>query len=125
VTCSASISVRTPKRGPTLAALQAVRGYADERAPLYSDLIFAALSPAARAKLEELMCQGYVYQSDFAKRHRADEKSQDILTVLETRGVLVDNEQRERIRACTDLDTLQRWLRKAATAASTDELFAE
>jgi hypothetical protein len=56
---------------------------------------------------------------------RADEKSQDILTVLETRGVLVDSEQRERIRACTDLDTLQRWLRKAATAASTDELFAE
>jgi hypothetical protein len=112
-----------------LVALQAVQSFADARALLYSDLIFAALSAAARAKLEELMTQGYEFQSDFAKRHRAEGRAegeaQAILTVLEARGIAVSNAERERILASTDLDVLERWLRKALTAASTDELFAD
>jgi hypothetical protein len=102
----------------------------DDRALLYSDLIFTALSETARAVLEELTTmQGYEYQSDFARRHQAVGKAQGeaeaIVRFLAARGLTVTQEQRDRIFACTDLDTLSRWVDKAATVASTDELFAE
>lgn len=112
-----------------LVALEAVRSYADSRALLYSDMILAALSPAARAKLEELMVQGYEYQSDFAKRHqalgRAQGEARALLTMLEGRGLTINSEQRERIVGTTDLAELERWCRKAGTVATTDELFAD
>lgn len=108
-----------------LTALEAVRTFADSRALLYSDMILAALSPAARAKLEELMAQSYEFQSDFARRHRARARAEDVVAFLEARGLAVSDEQSERILACTDMDQLDRWVRKAATVASTDELFAD
>jgi hypothetical protein len=112
-----------------LAALHAASTYADDRALLYSDLVLAALSGAARTALEELMTQGYEYQSDFAKRHRAqgaaEARARDVVTFLEARGLAISAAQRERILACTDLDELDRWVRKAATVTNTEALFAD
>ena len=54
------------------AALLATLRLSDERQVRYSDLVFAALSEAARAALEDLMAGGtYEFQSDFAKKHQA------------------------------------------------------
>jgi hypothetical protein len=42
--------------------------------------------------------------------------------VLESRGIPLSNEQRRRILECTDLETLDQWIRKAALVTTVDEL---
>ena len=51
-------------------------------------------------------------------------KAEGILTFLETRGLVVSADQRARILGCSDLPTLDRWLRAAVTCAEVDALFA-
>ncbi|WP_345556142.1 hypothetical protein [Streptomonospora halophila] len=46
-----------------------------------------------------------------------------VLRVLESRGIPVPEEARERISSCTDLDRLDAWLDRAALVDSVDELF--
>ena len=109
-------------------ALTAAAHLSDDRAVLYSDLIFAALSEAARAALEDLMATGtYVFQSDFAKKHQAKGRDEGlahaIFDVLEARGLAVSDEVRARIVACTDPAQLAVWHRKAVTAATVDQVF--
>jgi hypothetical protein len=114
------------------AALLATLRLSDERQVLYSDLVFAALSEAARAALEDLMAGGtYEFQSDFAKKHqakgraegRAEGEAKALLAVLEARGLRPSDEARARIVACTDSAQLEAWIRKAVSVASVDELF--
>ncbi|MCL2725721.1 MAG: hypothetical protein FWD69_14925 [Polyangiaceae bacterium] len=123
-------------------ALAATKGLDDERVMLYSDLILHSLSNGpARIALEELMASGtYEYQSDFARKYvakgkvegraegkvegRAEGKAEDVLMVLEARHRTVTEEQKQRILSCTDLDVLDRWLRKAVVLTSVDELFS-
>jgi hypothetical protein len=92
----------------------------------------ASLSDAARAALEELMrTEGYEYQSEFARKHQAEGREQGkleeaaraVLSVLDTRGLELVSDQRDRILASTDLAELERWLRKAVTVSSAAELF--
>jgi hypothetical protein len=80
------------------------------------------------------MIKGYEYQSDFAKKYvaqghaegrtegraegRAEEAARNLLTVLRVRGLTVPDAVRERILAQRDLELLERWLEKAAVAAS-------
>ncbi len=45
-----------------------------------------------------------------------------ILRILETRGLAVDGEARAHIMACGDTATLQRWLARAVTVASAEEV---
>lgn len=56
------------------------------------------------------------------ERGRAEGKAEAVLSVLEARGVEVSEEDRRRILSCTDLPTLDRWLRQVATAAAAAEL---
>ncbi|MGW3724429.1 hypothetical protein [Streptomyces sp. NPDC000851] len=55
---------------------------------------------------------------------RAEARTEDILFILERRGLDVPDEARERITACDDLDILRRWLERALIASSADEIFA-
>ncbi|WP_225078001.1 MULTISPECIES: hypothetical protein [unclassified Streptomyces] len=55
---------------------------------------------------------------------RAEGRAEDVLLVLERRGVEISEEDRERIVGCADLDTLSIWFARAITATSTAELFA-
>jgi hypothetical protein len=48
-----------------------------------------------------------------------------ILAVLAARGVPVSHEVRARIEACKDAAPLERWIVRAATAASAEEIFSE
>jgi Arc/MetJ-type ribon-helix-helix transcriptional regulator len=114
-----------------LAALAAARGLDVDRATLYDDLILFWLNEATRSKLEELMERGrYEYQSEMVRRNvaqgraegRAEAKAQDVLTVLEARGLDVPQELRRRILECTDLATLDQWLRRAAVIAEASNL---
>ena len=56
---------------------------------------------------------------------KAEGKAEDILVILETRGLVVSADQRARILGCADLPTLDRWLRAAVTYAQVDALFAD
>ena len=118
------------------AALLAALHLSDERRLLYSDLVYTALSQAARAALEDLMAGGtYEFQSEFAKTHqakgraegeakgRAEGLAEAVLDVLEARGLPVSDEARARILACTDATQLAAWVRRAVTVASVDALF--
>jgi hypothetical protein len=55
---------------------------------------------------------------------RAEAKAEDVLRVLEVRGLAVNEAQRQEILGCRDLDRLDRWLRQAALASSADEVTA-
>lgn len=48
-----------------------------------------------------------------------------ILRVLEVRRLDVSSDVRDRVTACTDLDRLTVWLRRALTVAKAEELFTE
>lgn len=77
---------------------------------------------AHEASLRNLL-QRHGYESLDAVRHQAVADS--ILTVLDARGLDVDETTRERILASTDRDELRRWLERAASASSVAELFRE
>ncbi|NUN16623.1 MAG: hypothetical protein HUU55_23600, partial [Myxococcales bacterium] len=55
----------------------------------------------------------------------AEGEAKAILTILEVRGLTITEEQRSKVTNTTDLDQLNRWLKQAVLANTTDELFAE
>jgi hypothetical protein len=87
------------------------------------------------------MMKGYEYQSDFAKKYvaqgraegftegltkgRTEEAARAVLTVLRVRGLVVPDVVRERILAQKDPERLERWLEKAAVAASVTAVLDE
>ena len=56
---------------------------------------------------------------------RAQGRAEDILVVLEARGIDVPDEIRERITACDDPGLLHRWLTRAVTAPSAEAIFTD
>jgi hypothetical protein len=52
-------------------------------------------------------------------------KAEDILVVFEQRGIDVDAKSRELIESCTNLDTLNRWFRRALKVDKVSDLFEE
>jgi hypothetical protein len=122
-----------PARDKVLHALLGALDTMDlEPAALYADVVLAALPAAARHYLEALMTTGtYEYQSDFARRYfrqgkaegEAEGEAKALLAFLSARGIEVPDDARARITECTDLDQLDTWIRRAATAGSVDELF--
>jgi predicted deacylase len=55
---------------------------------------------------------------------RAEAKAEAVLAILAARGIPVDSATQARIAACTDLALLDRWIPRAATAASAEEVIA-
>jgi hypothetical protein len=118
------------------AVLPGLAGIDDERARFYFDLVMYSLNDVARMALEVLMRSGtYEYQSEFARRYFAQGREEGrqegrqegemsaLLEVLEARGLQVDEQARQRIAACTETEQLKRWLRKAVSVQSVQELF--
>ncbi|MFD5283465.1 hypothetical protein [Streptomyces rubrogriseus] len=54
---------------------------------------------------------------------RAQQGAQDVLLVLEQRGLDVPDEVRTRITECGDPEVLRHWLARAVTAASAEAVF--
>ncbi|MEV0693383.1 hypothetical protein [Streptomyces sp. NPDC050388] len=67
------------------------------------------------------------FQSETAQRLRAEGRvegrAEDILRLLDGRGIEVSAEERERIAGCGDLATLEVWFTRAITATSAAEVF--
>jgi len=125
------------------AAIQGASWIDPERAWLYHDLVTAHLDALARARLEALMGRTYVHYplSDFGKKWfgegeavgraegkaegevegKVEAKAEAVLQVLAARGLTPTTAQRERVLACRDLATLDRWLWQAVTAVSVDQ----
>jgi hypothetical protein len=93
----------------------------------YYDTLLAVLGDAIRSTLEMQM-KDWKPRSEWGKRLLANAKAEgraaSIVELLEVRGVPLDSPLRQRITACTDLDVLSRWLRRAATATVAEEVFA-
>jgi hypothetical protein len=110
------------------AVLPVVARLGDERTRFYGDLVLNSLNEAARRALEAMM-KGYQYQSDFAKKYygqgTADGRAHAVLTVLRARDIAVPDVARERILAQKDPERLERWLERAAVAASIAEVLDE
>ncbi|MEF9904675.1 hypothetical protein [Streptomyces sp. P9-A2] len=56
---------------------------------------------------------------------RAEGRAEDILLVLEQRGLDVSDDVRGRITDCTDPDLLRLWLMRAVTAPKAEEIFGD
>ncbi|WP_150252801.1 hypothetical protein [Nocardiopsis deserti] len=58
-----------------------------------------------------------------SREGRAEGKAAAILGVLDARGIAVPDEVRDRITASSDLDELDRWVRRAARVDGAEDLF--
>jgi hypothetical protein len=109
-------------------AAAAAAGLASDDQALYLDLIEAALGEAAR-KAFEMLPETYQFQGPSYLRGRAEGKAEGeakaVLAVLEARGIVPTEQQREQILECTDLDRLNTWVRKAVTLTDVNELFEQ
>jgi hypothetical protein len=111
-----------------LEALAAAIATDFEHGHVYSELIWAVLSGAARAKWERLVtATTWEYQSPFARKYygegKAEGEAAGILTVLHARGIDVPDAVRERVQSCDDIEQLETWLRRAATAQTIGDVF--
>jgi hypothetical protein len=100
---------------------------------------------AGRQKRRELMTKQLIpYVSEFRRQGieegraegieagRAEGRAQGeaagqaraILQILDKRGIAVDDDSREQIVSCTDLDTLGNWLDRSIAATQVSDLFA-
>jgi hypothetical protein len=109
------------------AAVSAVLSLPEEQRLLYSVLIEQALSEAARKALDmEPQIEKF-----FTEAHRrsydqgeAKGEAKALLMILKRRGLAINDEQQHQIVTCTDLATLDRWLDRALSVTSVDELLA-
>lgn len=56
---------------------------------------------------------------------RAQGRAEDVLLVLEQRGLDVSDDVRRRVTDCTDPELLRRWLTRAVTAPKAEEIFED
>ncbi|MCX4240249.1 hypothetical protein [Paraliomyxa miuraensis] len=99
----------------------------DDVGALYWDTFLSGLDKAIRRKFE-MRFHDFKPRSDWGKelyaKGEAKGEASAILKLLDIRGLVPDPSLRSRIMACTDLDQLDRWLRRAVTARSLDEMLA-
>ncbi|GAB3984046.1 hypothetical protein GCM10029978_092530 [Actinoallomurus acanthiterrae] len=104
--------------------------------PQYLEYAYNMAAEAVRRILEELVSStSWPVYTPFAKQHfgrgkaegrvegRAEGEVHAVLTVLEARGIEVPESARARINACTDLQEIDAWLKKAGVVQTVDALF--
>jgi predicted transposase/invertase (TIGR01784 family) len=77
-----------------------------------------------RAKMAEQDARGalIVARREGKLEGKLEGKASAVFTVLAARGIAVSEDVRARIEACDDAATLDRWIARAATAASAEEV---
>ena len=115
------------------AAVGAVMLLPEEQRLLYSALIEKALSEAARKELD-MEPQIVKFFSDAQRRSydlgkaegenegEAKGKAEALLMFLRRRGLVLTEDQRQQIVTCIDLAALDRWLDRAFSVTSVNEL---
>lgn len=66
-----------------------------------------------------------VISEEIRDEGRAQGRAEAILIILEQRGLHVSDDARERITGCDDPEVLRRWVARAVSVSSTDEIFAD
>lgn len=121
-----------------IAASTAVLGLPEEQRVVYLALIYSALGAAARKgfksmhpnqRLVKLLMEtegNFMYDAHQELRAAAavESTAKALLTVLAARKLAVTDAQRLRITECTDADVLDRWLDRAVTVTTVDQVFA-
>ncbi|WP_349239956.1 hypothetical protein [Streptomyces sp. CC219B] len=103
----------------------------EETARIFAELTELGLGNAMAAETwRQLMSVDLsFFRSETSQRlraeGRAEGRAEDVLLILDTRGIEVPEAARDRIASCTDLDELRTWLTRAVTAATADDLFTE
>ncbi|MEU6720006.1 hypothetical protein ABZ897_51850 [Nonomuraea sp. NPDC046802] len=110
------------------AMLAALDSIDRETAWRYARYINVSLTGDEQKKWESLMAmQTYPYQGDYAEgllaQGRAEGEAETVLKFLQHRGVAVSDVVRERVMACRDEATLDRWVMRAPFVSSAEELF--
>ncbi|RBO92852.1 hypothetical protein DFR74_103500 [Nocardia puris] len=117
-----------PDPRATFEALMAALGKIEtDRGSRYYEFVFSRLPEAVRSVWESLMnadvLKNFEPQSNFAKKWRVAGEADALLRVLAARRIVVPDDVRGRIEGCEDLEQLGRWIDRAATAESVDDLF--
>jgi hypothetical protein len=107
-----------------------------DQAVKYHEYAFNMAPLAVQRILEQLMTSDtWPVYSPIAKEHfgkgkregkkegRREGRAEDVLLVLQARGLGVTDAERERITGCTDLRQLKKWVTRAVTAEKTADLF--
>ena len=107
-------------------AAQSTESLDSDTQALYLDLIETALGEAAR-KAFAMLPETYQFTGPSYLRGKAEGEArgeaQAVLAVLEARGLVPTEQQRQRILDCTDLKQLNSWVRNAVTLVDVEELF--
>jgi hypothetical protein len=116
------------------ATLQAIAGLEPEKLATYTRIVLiAAPDERSRRALETLMAT--VFKNEFLDNLEATAKARGealgeargearmLLQVLDSRGIAVPGEIRDRVLACTDTAQLEAWGRKAAVAQNIEDIF--
>lgn len=56
---------------------------------------------------------------------RAQRAAEDVLDILNVRGMDIPEAVRERVTGCDDLEILRHWLRRAVTAPTAEDIFED
>jgi len=132
----ATLSAVTHAREPNVAAIlealaSAMKTLDEDTASVFAELTELGLgdAPAAQTWRDLMAVDLSFFRSETSQRlraeGRAEGRAQDILLLLTARDITLTDEARRRITACQDLDLLGTWFRRAITAATADEVFAE
>jgi hypothetical protein len=90
------------------------------------ELVVAHADLAGLAAGEQMAAAAaLVHRTEGRTEGRAESRATALLTVLRVRGIAVPEVERERILAEKDPDRLERWLERAAVAASLDAVLDE
>ncbi|GAA4784789.1 hypothetical protein GCM10023220_05300 [Streptomyces ziwulingensis] len=65
------------------------------------------------------------YKSYISDELRAQSRAEDVLLVLEQRGLAVSDEVRGRVTECADPDLLRQWLTRAVTVPEAEAIFGD
>ena len=121
------------------AMLRGLKTLDHDRATVYLNYVFTSLPEVTAKRLEDMVTTiqdfedlGRKYFSHWVDKGEAKGELKGevrgeikaILAVLESRGLEISDDARERIRQCEDLNQLEAWARKVGIVTSTDELFA-
>lgn len=106
----------------------------DERSSIYYSYLSMHLREPLRASLEALMAKSvHEYSDNFTRifedrgevRGEVKGEVKSLVTVIGARGLELDDAHRALVESCADCDQLQRWIVRAATATTVEEIFGD
>jgi hypothetical protein len=114
----------TAARRRVVKAYSKIRKTNPGEAAVYADLVSSLVQGESLRKLEDdmLKTEGIVWESEIGQRSWAEGKAETLLRILARHEVVVPDEARARIMACTNVETLDAWIDNALDATTIEEV---